>query len=317
MFTSILPIGGLVGPLVGGAFTAAWSWRAIFLVNVPIGIVLIVLALKFIPNAPTHATNRIDVRGILLLGTLILSAMFAISYLGDRNTPLYNPIFLLLGTLSVVAGRLFLRHSKRHPAPFIPLALLRGRGFAVMNLINLMYGAAALGFGTLLPLYAEDRFHISSLAAGVLLTARAVGMISVAALAVLAMRRTGHRVPMITGSAIVATGIVIMSIAPPGLPPDIWLTAAAVLTGIGMGLSVPASNNASLQLAPEHVAAIAGLRGMFRQSGSIVAVSVTTTVISRSSAAGLAQAHVFLIFAVLLVLTIPLILLVPDHHGSW
>ena len=61
-----------------------------------------------------------------------------------------------------------------------------------------------------------------------------------------------------------------------------------------MGLSVPAANNASLQLAPDQVAAIAGLRGMFRQAGSITAVSVTTAVIARSADPGMEQAHVFL-----------------------
>ena len=84
-----------------------------------------------------------------------------------------------------------------------------------------------------------------------------------------------------------------------------------------MGLSVPASNNASLQLAPDQVAAIAGLRGMFRQSGAIIAVSVTTAIIARSSHPGLVQAHVFVVFAILLIALLPLIRLVPDHHGNW
>jgi MFS family permease len=103
----------------------------------------------------------------------------------------------------------------------------------------------------------------------------------------------------------------------PHLSPYLWLSIAAAITGLGMGLSVPASNNASLQLAPDQVAAIAGLRGMFRQSGAIAAVSVTTAVIARSSDAGLAQAHVFLVFAGILLLTVPLIFLVPDHKGNW
>jgi hypothetical protein len=65
------------------------------------------------------------------------------------------------------------------------------------------------------------------------------------------------------------------------------------------------------------VAAIAGLRGMFRQSGSITAVSVTTAIIARSAHPGLVQAHVFVVFAALLVLTLPLVRLVPEHHGNW
>ena len=76
-----------------------------------------------------------------------------------------------------------------------------------MNLLNFLYGAAALGFSALVPLYAEQRFGIASLEAGTLLTARAVGMISTAALAALLLRRTGNRWPMVIGYVIViATG---------------------------------------------------------------------------------------------------------------
>ncbi|HVV18645.1 MAG TPA: MFS transporter [Pseudonocardiaceae bacterium] len=316
MFTSILPIGGIVGPIVGGVFVAAWSWRGIFLVNVPIGIVLIVLAAKFVPGAATRHTSRIDLRGIATLGVLILAAMFGITYLGSGTVPLYSPVFLGSEAIAVLTIVLFVRHSKRYATPFVPYRLLRGRGFGVMNVINLLYGAAALGFAALVPLYAQDRFHMAALGSGTLLTARAVGMISVAGLAVLTLRRTGYRLPMILGFLILAAGLVMMSWTP-HLSPYVWLAIAAGITGCGMGLSVPASNNASLQLAPDQVAAIAGLRGMFRQSGAIIAVSVTTAIIARSSDSGIAQAHVFLVFAVLLVLMLPLVFLVPDHRGNW
>ena len=84
-----------------------------------------------------------------------------------------------------------------------------------------------------------------------------------------------------------------------------------------MGLSIPASNNASLQLAPDQISAIAGLRGMFRQSGGIIAVSVTTTVLAHSATPGTSQANVFIIFAAVLLLIVPFTFLVPDHRGSW
>jgi EmrB/QacA subfamily drug resistance transporter len=317
MFTSIFPIGGIVGPIIGGVFVAVWSWRGIFLVNVPIGIVLIVLAAKFIPAGETkRMTSRIDLRGIGLLGLLILSGMFGITYLGSGAATFYSPVFLLAEAVAVAAGVLFVRHSKHHTSPFVPYRLLRGRGFGVMNLINLIYGAAALGFAALVPLYAEDRFHIDPLGAGTLLTARAIGMISLAGLAVLALRRTGYRLPMIVGFFVLVGGLVMMSVSP-HLSPYLWLAIAAGITGCAMGLVVPASNNASLQLAPDQVAAIAGLRGMFRQSGAIAAVSITTAVVERSADPGIAEAHVFLVFGALLIAALPLIFLVPEHKGNW
>jgi EmrB/QacA subfamily drug resistance transporter len=316
MFTSIFPIGGIVGPIIGGVFVAVWSWRGIFLVNVPIGIVLILLAAKFVPGNSKRVASRIDMRGIGLLGGLILFGMFGITYVGSGAVSLLSPIFLCSEVIALALAVQFVRHSKRNATPFVPYRLLRGRGFGVMNLINLLYGAAALGFAALVPLYAQDRFHIAPLGAGTLLTARAVGMICVAGLAVLTLRRTGYRLPMIVGFLVLVVGLLMMSVSP-HLSPYVWLAIAAGVTGCGMGLSVPASNNASLQLAPDQVAAIAGLRGMFRQSGAIIAVSITTAVIGRSSDPGIAQAHVFVVFAVLLVAALPLVFLVPDHRGNW
>jgi EmrB/QacA subfamily drug resistance transporter len=316
MFTSILPIGGIIGPIVGGLFVTYWSWRGIFLVNVPIGIIMIALAVKFIPSSAARPSSRIDIRGIALLAALIATSMFGISYLGSGDVPLYSPVFL--GCEAVAAGGLwaFVRHSKRDAAPFVPYRLLRGRGFGIMNLINLVYGAAALGFAALVPLYAQDRYGIKALGAGTLLTARAIGMIAVAGLAAMALRRTGYRMPMLAGFGVLIGSLVMMAL-PAQFSPYAWLAIAGALTGCGMGLSVPAANNASLQLAPDQVAAIAGLRGMFRQSGAIAAVSVTTAIIARSSHPGIDQARVFLVFAALLLLILPLIRLVPEHHGGW
>jgi MFS family permease len=248
---------------------------------------------------------------------MIVAAMFGVSYLGSGQTPLDSPVFLGCEAVALAALAAFVRHSRHHPAPFVSYRLLRGRGFGVMNLINFVYGAAALGFAALVPLYAEDRYHIAALGAGTLLTARAVGMIAIAGVAAMALRRTGYRLPMIAGFVILAGGLVMMALAPAGLSPYAWLAIAAAITGCGMGVSVPASNNASLQLAPDQVAAIAGLRGMFRQSGAITAVSITTALVARSSQPGLVEAHVFFAFAILLIAILPLIALVPDHHGNW
>ncbi len=318
MFASIFPIGGIVGPILGGIFVAFWTWRGIFLINVPIGIALILLGLKFIPNSPPHPGAKLDITGVLLLGLLLLSAMLGITYLGGGDVPIYSPVFLIASAAAVIAGYFFVRHARLHSSPFIPIRLLRGRGFGVLNTINFLFGAAALGFGALVPLYAEQRYGIPTLQAGTLLTARAIGMICVAALAVLALRRTGYRLPMIVGFLVVAAGMTLMFVAPPdGISSFAWLAVAAGVTGMGMGFSIPATNNAGLQLAPNEVSAIAGLRGMFRQSGAIASISVMTAILARSSDPGITQSYLLLAFAAILVAVTPLVFLVPDHRGSW
>jgi EmrB/QacA subfamily drug resistance transporter len=317
MFTSIFPIGGILGPIIGGIIVTYWSWREIFIVNVPIGLLLIGLGLRFIPRSTPKPAAKVDPAGAVLLTLTILIGMYGISSLGSSGASPADPLFIAAEVIAVTLGFLFVRHANRSAAPFIPVNLLRGRGFGAMNAINFLFGAAVLGFGALVPLYAESRYGIQPLQAGTLLTARAVGMICVAGLAVFALRRTGYRAPMIGGFLLVAGGMTLMALAPHGLTPYGWLALAAGVTGVGMGLSIPASNNASLQLAPDQISAIAGLRGMFRQSGGIVAVSVTTTLLSHAENGGVAQSHSFVVFAAVLLLIVPLTLLVPDHRGAW
>ena len=316
LFASIFPVGGIVGPVVGGLFVSYWSWRDIFLVNVPIGVILVVLTARFIPASALRPSGRVDIAGVLLLAGLLVTAMFGVTYLGSGSVRFYDPVFLVSVAAAVVLGCLFVRHSKTDRAPFVPYELLRGRGFGLMNVINYLNGAAALGFAALVPLYAQERYGIAALGAGTLLTARAVGMIAVAGLATMALRRTGYRWPMITGFTVLAAGLVLMAVPAP-FAPYAWLSIGAAVSGLGMGMSVPASNNANLQLAPDQVAAISGLRGMFRQAGASPGGWVPPAVIARGAHPGIDQAYVFLVFAVILLLLVPLVRLIPEHHGGW
>ncbi|MFC4242523.1 MFS transporter [Gryllotalpicola reticulitermitis] len=316
MFTSIFPIGGVVGPILGGIFVTYWSWRGIFLVNVPIGVALIILGSIFFPTTEGRRGGRLDIVGSLTMAATILAAMLGIATLGD-GAKWYSPGVLVPELVAIAFGWLFVRHTRRAPHPFISMQLLVGKGFGIMNLINFLYGAAAIGFSALVPLYAQERFGIPPLESGTLLTARAVGMICIAGLAVFALRRTGYRMPMVVGFLLVSGGLVMMFFTPPGASPYLWLSIAAAITGLGMGLSVPAANNATLQFAKGQIAGVSGLRGMFRQAGSIMAVSVVTAVIARASDPGLSLGISFLVLAGTLIAVTPTVLLVPEHRGSW
>ncbi len=192
LFTSIFPIGGIVGPILGGVFVTYWSWRWIFLVNVPIGIVVLVLAAVFIPRTEKRTHGRVDLPGVAsarrrrarrhVRGQLPRRGQCSRCC---RRSSCWH---CWSASLALVA---FVHHAGHAADPFIPLRLLRGSGFAVMNFINFVFGVAVLGFATLVPLYAQDRYGVAILAAGTLLTARAVGMIAVAGVSTFALAPHG------------------------------------------------------------------------------------------------------------------------------
>ncbi len=318
MFTSIFPIGAMIGPIVGGLFVAYGSWRGIFMINIPIGVALFVLGLFILPRDGKGERRRLDVLGIVLLALFLLSLMLGITWVGDFGEWWTQPLPWIAFAIAVVTLPLFVWHIRRAEAPFVPPALVLGRHYAVMNLLNLLLGAGAVGFGGLLPLYAQERFQFSPLESGTLVTARAIGMIAITALTTLAMRRTGVRLPIAVGSGIAGAALIALSFpAPPGASPYWWLAGFAALIGLGMGMAMPASNNASLHLVPGQVAGVSGLRGMFRQSGAILIVSITTAAVNGARDPGAAFGTALLVLGILLIVTIPLLKFVPEHRGSW
>ncbi|HEY6495020.1 MAG TPA: MFS transporter [Trebonia sp.] len=319
LFGSIFPIGSMIGPIFGGLFVSYWTWRGIFFVNVPIGILLIVLAFRFVPRDREENRKRrpMDLVGMALLGVGVLALMLGISYLGEVGASAASPLFFVPVIVGLIGLAQFGRHIRHAQNPFIAPRLIAGRGFGAVNVINTLYGGAVAGLLALVPLYAVDRYQISTLGSGTLLTAEGVAVIVTSSLAAMALRRTGYRMPLYAGAACVAVGFVGLAIHPIGLSPYAWLAVTAGLVGLGVGFSSPASRNAGLQLAPDQSPALAALRSTGRQVGQIVAVSVTTTIIAQAVSPGDLEARVFIAFAVLLVVCMPVIAFVPEHRGSW
>jgi EmrB/QacA subfamily drug resistance transporter len=311
LFSSIFPLGALVGPILGGIIITDWSWRGIFLVNVPIGIVFTVLAVRYLPSSEPRG-GRTDIAGAVLLGLAVLGAMLAITQLGDANGSFFSVEFILPLLASVVCGAVFWRRSNRMDQPLIPMHLLKGKVFGAMNLINFVWGSCAIGFAALVPLYAQDRYHLSALSSGTLLTARAIGEIAFAGLVSFMLHRTGYRLPMIVGLLLIAAGLVLLDVRPILLGSYGWLALTAGLTGVGIGISAPAANNATIEFSPNDIGAISGLRGATRQSGAIIGVAITTAIVARSGNEGLMLGRSFVVLGIILALLVPLVLIVPD-----
>ncbi len=321
LFGSIFSIGSMIGPIFGGLFVTYWSWRGVFLVNVPIGIAVIALALWYVPRDRSRAGRahaKMDVTGMALLGCGLLSAMLAVSYLAETNARAWSFEFVIPLAIGIVALSIFFRHINRSASPFIAPRFITGSGFGAVNLVNALYGGVTSGVVALVPLYARNRYDISALSSGTLLIAQGAAAILMSIAAVFALRRTGYRGPLYVGAVVIVIGMGLLALHPvAGIPPYVWLAGAAFLVGLGRGVNNPASRNAGLQLAPEHASTLAALRTMCMSIGTIVTISIDTAILANSHDPGRIQAWLFAATAALYVVALPLIARVPEHRGSW
>jgi len=319
LFTSIFPIGGIIGPNLGGWIVSRYSWRYIFYINLPIGVVLVALILILLEGSKIRSRPHIDFVGAsYFLGT-ILFVMLGLNLVAEKFTIssfVLAVIFLAVGFSFLY---LFFRHEQKDSNPILDTVLLKSRPFLAANLYNMMVGAGILGIFAFIPLYATSVHKLSTMVSGMILTPRFLAVIPASAVTSFLLKRWGYRWPMVIGLIIIALSVILL--AGPGLQllrmMGIQLGVAEILAilimvnGIGMGIALPASNNACIELMPEKVATITGLRGMFRAVGGAFGISIITIILHSSSTPANGFRATFFSFGLGLLFTLPLVFLMP------
>jgi EmrB/QacA subfamily drug resistance transporter len=320
LFTGVFPIGGIIGPNIGGFILEHWTWRELFFVNVPIGLVVI-LGVNWLlrERASGERHLHVDALGLALYAASIVAIMYGMTALGDEPALIGSPLFWGLVGFGVLLFVAFLYHVRRTEDPVVSYTLLARPPFLAANLYNFFFGAAAFGFFSFVPYYAVVRFGMSPFQSGAVLTPRAIMMIGASTFTSLFIIRLGYRAPMLVGMGLVATSLLLMGQGQTEVHigafslGGFWLLAGILaISGLGMGIANPSSNNASLDLAPRQAAALTGVRGMFRLTGG--ALSIASVVLALSYFPDKAQglSTIFLVLAGVLLLTVPLTFMIPD-----
>jgi EmrB/QacA subfamily drug resistance transporter len=323
LFASIFPIGGILGPNLGGFIIEHFGWREIFLINIPIGLVVVGLLARqaYEPQKVPHAARRsIDVLGIALFAGSIVAFLVALTQLGEDPDLIRAPSFWLtiVGSLALLA--LFVWQETRAPDPLVDLSLVVRPPFLVVNIFGLLTGACFMGFFSFIPYYATVQYAMGPLESGAILSPRSLVMIPVSMATSFLLARVGYRKPMLVGILCVTCTLFLLGLGIGGLDlgpfhvdPLVPLLFTMALSGLGMGLLIPASNNAGLDLLPRRAAVIAGLRGLFNSTGGVIGTAIIVVWLSLSpdKAAGLRT--VFTTLSFLMLATIPLVFLIPDR----
>jgi len=325
LFSSIFSIGGIVGPNLGGWIVSRYSWRYIFYINLPIGIGLIVLIAILLADPKTRSRPHIDLVGAACFFGAILFLMLGLNHIAESFA---KTSLLLAGLLLVISGvfvALFVRHERRDSNPILDLTLLRSTPFLAANLYNMMIGAGIFGVVSFIPLYATSVYRLSTLVSGVILTPRSLGVICSSTITSFFLKRWGYRWPMVWGVSLMALSTLLLGdqgfrvVGLLGIHGGVAETLAVLimLSGIALGIALPASNNACIELMPSKVATITGLRGMFRYVGGAVGISFTTIILHSSASPAAGFRLTFLAFGVVLLCTVPLVFLMPTGKTTW
>jgi MFS family permease len=227
--------GGSIGVLLGGVLTDALSWHWIFLVNFPIGILVVLLTLRLVPGARAVAAGgRLDVAGAITVTASLMLAVYAIVNGNQNGWTSAETLGVLAASAAVFAA--FLATEARVRVPLVPLRLFRLRNFSTASVVGVLWSGAMFAWFFMTALYLQLVLHYSPLQIGLAFLPGnlVMGALSIGVSAKLVMRY-GLRKPLAVGLLCAAAGLALLVRAPVDGTFVVDVLPSMILLGLGAG----------------------------------------------------------------------------------
>jgi EmrB/QacA subfamily drug resistance transporter len=235
IFGAVFGVSSVAGPLLGGFFTSHLSWRWIFYVNLPLGLLALGVLAVTLPATRARARHSIDYLGAGLLAAG-LGALVLVADLGGTAYAWGSPQIVALGAAAVAALAWFAAVERRAPEAVLPPRLFRNRVFVVGSVVGLIVGFAMFGSITYLPLFLQAVRGASPTASGLQLVPVMGGMLVTSIVSGHVISRTGrYKVFPVVGTAVMTVGLLLLS----RLDADTsTATASAYMLVLGLGMGM-------------------------------------------------------------------------------
>src|SRR5438309_6394847 len=281
LFGGGVMIGPILGPVLGGWLTDNYNWRWVFLVNLPVGILCVLVMLRFMPKTETHQ-RKFDMFGFALLAIALGALQFCLDR-GEQNDWFESWETILEAGLAVAASWMFVVHLVTAKPPLFERGMFADRNFATGLLFMAVTGVLLLAGLALLPPLLQNLYGYSVLQSGFLTAPRGVGTL-------ISMLLAGRLVGKVDSRLLVGIGVTLMGISlhmmtgfaidQPARP----VIVSGVVQGLGLGLIfVPLQSLAFETLAPRMRTTAAALLNLSRNIGGSVGISVVGTELVRMS----------------------------------
>ncbi|WP_329229902.1 MFS transporter [Streptomyces sp. NBC_00111] len=284
MWAGFSGIGLAAGPVAGGVLTDAFGWPAIFLVNLPIGAVLLVVGLRHLGESRNPSAPAIDVPGTVLSVLAVGVATYGLIEGGARGWS--SPVILGSFTAAVILLAAFIAVESRRSAPMLPLGLFRQRLFTVSNTAMTVVGFALMGSSFFFSQFFVYVQGSSILRAGLQTLPLSLAMVIVSPYAGRLAARYGFRIVVTAGLALAGLGLLGLGMvhADTGYG-NVWWRLG--LAGIGFALTMSPLTGAAIQaVSPQEGGLASGISSTTRQIGAVLGVAVLGAVVRSRQSGG-------------------------------
>jgi EmrB/QacA subfamily drug resistance transporter len=234
LFGAVFAVATVVGPLLGGVLTQDVSWRWVFYINVPVGVLALVVTAVALPSRLRGAHHVVDYAGTVVL-TLAASALVLVASLGGTTYPWGSLPIVVLGVSGVVLLALWALVERRAAEPVLPLHLFANKVFAAASAVGFVVGFALFGAVTFLPVFLQVAKGADPTFSGLELLPLMGGLLTTSVLSGLLISRFGrYKVFPIVGAATMTIGMFLLSTVHAGTSEGVMYLDMVVL-GLGLG----------------------------------------------------------------------------------
>jgi EmrB/QacA subfamily drug resistance transporter len=270
---SVWALSSVIGPTLGGLFCQYLTWRWVFWINLPLGLLAVVLLVRRFHETVVHRTHKIDYTGIVLL-TLSLTALILAVLEGGQVWAWDSALSLGLLATGAVGLTVFVLVERRAAEPVLPLWLFSRRLLLTTSLAGFASGAVLLGLTSYIPTFLEKTLGVVPLVAGLSVAAILAGWPLAATFSGRFYLKIGFRLTALLGSSLVVMALAGLLITV-GSPSLFWVTLFCFLSGVGFGLSVtPTTIAAQSSVEWEQRGVVTGNAQFARAVGSAIGVSI-------------------------------------------
>jgi EmrB/QacA subfamily drug resistance transporter len=273
-----------MGPIVGGAVTQGIDWHWIFWINVPIGLVAVLLGLRLLPES-YGAPERLDLVGAGLVTAGVVALVWALTRSGDVGWASAETVGALVTGTALLAAFLWWEH--RAAEPMVPMRLFAVRDFAIGNVTTFLMSGAIFAGGLLVTEEFQLARHYSPTGAGVRLLPFFATPMFVSPVAGALSDRIGRRPIIVVGLSLLTAGFV--WVAWRGSLATSWveLVIALLVAGVGISMALPTVPTAVLSaVAPDEMGKASGINYMAQRFGAVFAVAIGSTVFASHGGLG-------------------------------
>ena len=277
-----------LGPVVGGVLVTSISWRAIFWINIPIGVAAIILTQLFVPESKAATARRFDPWGQSLVIVTLATLTYGVIEGPSRGWG--SPLIVVMFAVAAAAAVALVRVESRREQPLLDIRFFRSVPFSGASGIAVLAFGVLSGFLFLNTLYLQEGRGFSALHAGLLTLPMAAMICLFAPVSGRLVGTKGPRLPLVlAGLATVVSLTLLTRITDTTSLP--YLLASYVVLGIACGLvNAPISNTAVSGMPNSQAGVAASVASASRQTGSVLGVAITGSIVAGASAAGLASA---------------------------